>query len=101
MLVDAKKKQSPQPVENATVKIKGDEDSYETGKDGKTRTLIILPGKKTIVIRPSGADPCNDVEVSIKEGNQVVTVLAEMPTVKCSLQPQLQGGATSKDGTSE
>ena len=87
LLVDLKKKQSPQPLANATVKIKGEEHSYETDKDGKTPTFVILPGAKTIVIRPSGADPCNDVDVSVKEGNQVITVLVEMPSVKCSLQP--------------
>jgi hypothetical protein len=87
LLVDPTKKQSPQPLANAMVKIKGEEDSYETGEDGKTPTLIILPGEIPVVIKPIGADPCI-VNISVKEGTRIVTVLVEiLPKVKCTLQP--------------
>jgi len=86
--VDPSRQPPTYPVESATVKIKGEEDSYETDMDGRTRTVVILPGQKAIIVRPSGADPCN-VDVVSKEGSQTVTVLVEMsPKIKCTLQPQ-------------
>ena len=91
LLVDAERKHAPQSVENATVKIKGGEDSYKTAKDGTTHAVPVEPGVKTLIVRVSGANPCNDVTVSVKEGEQVVTVLVEqVPEVKCSLQAPAQ-----------
>jgi len=97
-LVDPETRQLREGAQNATVKIQGEEDSYPTDKDGKTSRLVVLPGAKVIVIQLSGgAKPCS-VNVPVKEGNAIVTVLVEkLPSVKCSLQPQVQGGATSKD----
>ena len=86
LVVDPEKKSSPQDVENATVKIQGEEESYATGKDGKTQSFTVLPGAKTVVIHVSSVT-CN-VDVPVKEGHQDVKVLVEkLPQVKCTLQP--------------
>lgn len=86
LVVDPEKKESPQRVENATVKIQGEEESYTTGKDGKTQSFTVLPGTKTAVIHVSGAT-CS-VDIPVKEGRQDVKVLIEkLPEVKCTLQP--------------
>jgi hypothetical protein len=88
VLVDSERKQAPQNAENATVKIKGEDEVYKTAKDGTTRSVAIAPGVKTLIVRVSGANPCNDVTVSVKEGAQLVTVLVQqVPEVKCILQP--------------
>lgn len=87
LLVDPEKKQLRHPAQAATVKIQGDEESYPTDEDGKTRRLSISTGAKAIIIQPTGAKPCS-VDVSVKEGNHTVTVLVEnLTSVKCSLQP--------------
>ncbi len=86
LVVDPEKKSS-QRVEDATVKIQGEEESYATGKDGKTRSFTVLPGARTVVIHVSSVKPCS-VDLLVKEGHQDVTVLVEMlPKVKCTLQP--------------
>jgi hypothetical protein len=86
LVVDPEKKELPQRVENATVKIQGEEESYTTGKDGRTQSFTVLPGTKTAVIHASSAT-CS-VEIPVKEGRQDVKVLVEkLPEVKCTLQP--------------
>ena len=87
VLVVDEKVESPRRVENATVKVQGEEESYETGRDGKTQNFTVSPGAKTVIIHVSGAKPCS-VNLSVKEGHQDVTVLVEMlPKLKCTLQP--------------
>jgi len=86
LVVDPEKKQSP--VENATVKIQGEDPFYVTDNDGKTETITVLPGAKTVIIQVSSVS-CS-VDVPVKGGNQDVKVLVEkLPEVTkpCRLQP--------------
>jgi len=86
-MADPKEKQAPQRVENAMVKMQGEEESYLTGKDGKTQSFGVFPGAKTVVIQVSSVKPCS-VSFPVKEGHQDVTVLVEvLPKLKCTLQP--------------
>jgi hypothetical protein len=86
LVMDPESKQSPQHVEDATVKIAGEEESYATGQDGKTQSFTVLPGVKTAVIHASGAT-CS-VDITVKEGRQDMKVLVEkLPQAKCTLQP--------------
>lgn len=87
-LVDPETKQLREGAQSATVKVQGEEESYPTDKDGKTGSIVVLPGAKVIVIQLSGgAKPCS-ITVPVKGGSEVVTVLVEkVPSVKCSLQP--------------
>jgi len=88
LLVDSERKQAPQNAENATVKIKGEEEPLKTAKDGATRAMPIAPGMKTLIVRVSGANTCDDLTLSVKEGVNRVTVLVQQaPELKCVLQP--------------
>ena len=86
LVADPAKKDAPQGVENATVKIQGEEEPHTTGKDGKTESFTVPPGTKTVVIHASSVT-CS-VDISVKEGRQDVKVLVEkQPQLKCTLQP--------------
>jgi hypothetical protein len=86
LVADPDKKDSPQRVENATVKIHGEEESHTTGRDGRTESFTVPPGTKTVVIHASSVT-CS-VDISVKEGRHDVKVLVEkQPQLKCTLQP--------------
>ena len=86
LVADPEKKESPQRVENATVKLQGEEEPHTTGRDGKTESFTVLPGKRTVVIHASSVT-CS-VDISVKEGRQDVKVLVEkQPQLKCTVQP--------------
>jgi hypothetical protein len=81
--------QPDRPLANATVKIQGEEDSYETDENGKTRTLIISFGTIAVVIKPTGSAPCR-VDASITESSQLITVIVDRLGEKaaCSIAPK-------------
>jgi hypothetical protein len=86
LLSDPNGERSGRPLANATVKIQGEEDSYETDENGKTRTVIISLGTIVVVIKPTGSAPCR-VDASITESSQLITVIVDKlgEEVACSI----------------
>jgi hypothetical protein len=87
LLLDPKSKQPPRPLPKAMVKIVGEEGAPpDTDEEGMTPSLIISPRTITLVVQPSGAEPC-PLELTVKQGPQTVTVLVELsPDLKCTLR---------------